>query len=320
MDISQITPAMILQWMIIGVSYTNTARYATVASYTIQVYETILCFQDEYLYIHKARWTSVKVAYFFCRYIPLFYFPVVLWAWVLDHPLSVCRKVALPLNIVLNVLALCPPAVIFIRTYAFTGRNRLVFALLFTCYAGLVALYFAVSTTKFTHLEDGMHRMFGESGCFVGNNEVSPNILDKSPQAVLTIASLIFDLLMTAIVIVHCFRFRTTFGPLGKAFIVQGLAVFIIISAVHLAVSIIYLSPARADKWYGLGVTTLILPNILACRLILALRRQVNPTATDDRRKASEGVRSAIRNLEIGGSSVVDDEDSEGDKPIEHWD
>jgi len=292
----------------------NFARYPAVAVYMIQVYETFICFGDEHLHIHKARWTSVKAAYFICRYVPLFCFPILLWKWLVNHPQSVCDN-ASAISIMMVIFYLPPPVVMILRTYAFTRRNRYILALLLTCYAAYVAILFWLATTKYKLITE-FHKLLGKAGCFTGNKSPpsgrSFNRVDAYPSLIIVICSLLFDLLMTSIMLGHFIRYRDKVGSFGKAFVRQGLVVFIIVSTLHLVLMVVYLSPNH--KYHSLGQAALIIPNVMACRLILMLKRQANPTVSEGNRLHSELVQDAIRELE----SMEDDGDADH-QPIESW-
>jgi len=155
------------------------ARYMIIVAYTIQVYDWLLCLSDEYLSIHKARWTSVKVAYLFCRYYPLCVFPMHIWAWVSNHPLSVCTKVWKPLLVLMAMCPMSAQAVFIMRTYAFAGRNKLILAFLVACWIALFVAILWIPLAKFS-LIDEFHILFGDAPCFASKDSRNG---DKNPWA-----------------------------------------------------------------------------------------------------------------------------------------
>jgi len=295
------------------------ARYVVLAAYTVHVYEWLICFVDEYLYIHKARWTSVKVAYLICRYFPLFVFPVHLWAWMGDHTVSVCAKVVKPLFPMLALFPSFAQAVFVIRTYAFTGRRKVILAFLAACWTALLITILWIYITKFTLIDDWLN-LVGPSGCFAADESASTHVAFSHPtlqaNAVYLICSFIFELLMTAMVFIHCIRYRSMRGRLGKSFVVHGLMAFVVLSALNLATAIAFLSPEPRDD--TMNIMNVLGSDLIACRLILMLRRQVNPTATTEDRKRSRLVRDAFGRLEVMENVVI--EPSDQNKVIEHWD
>jgi hypothetical protein len=294
-------------------------RYVAVAAYAIHVYEWLICFSDEYLYIHKARWTSVKAAYLICRYFPLFVWPVYLWAWVGDHTASVCAIVVKPLFPMLAFFPAFAQAVFVIRTYAFTGRSKFILAFLVACWSAILGTILWVYTTKFSLIDDWIN-LVGPSGCFAANKTASTHVAFShttlEANAVYLICSFVFELLMTAIVFFHCIRYRSMRGRLGKSFVVHGLMAFVILSATNLATAIAFLSPD--PKWDSMNIMNSLLSDLIACRLILMLRRQVNPSATIQDRKRSRLVRDAIGRLEVMENVAI--EASRQNQVIEGWD
>jgi len=300
----------------------QSARYMLVAAYALGVWEWVLCFSDEYLYVLKARWSSVKVFYLFCRYFPLTVFPFQIWAFVGNHKLSVCKKVMRPAFVLLCIFPMSAQAVFVIRTYAFTGRNKFILAFLVACWIGLCVTIFWVMITRFT-LFDEWHLFFGDSGCF-GVADKSGEVSWAHPSlignAVFHLCTFCLDTFMTVLVLIQCVRFRSLWGPLGKAFLSQGLAAYVILSVMNLVLAVAYLGPDRnLDSMANLHV---IFSDIIACRLILLLRlRAAPPTQTMEDRKNSELVRNAIGRIEAAAESeVTDDDESDHNVRIENWD
>jgi hypothetical protein len=91
---------------------------------------------------------------------------------------------------------------------------------------------------------------------------------------------------------------------------------FLVLSATSLATAIAYLSPD--PNWDSMIILHVILSDIIACRLILMLRRQVNPTPTTQDRKRSRLVRDAIGRLEVLENIAI--EASDQNQVIEGWD
>jgi len=292
------------------------ARYICVAAYTIQVYEWLICFSDEYLYVHKARWSSVKFAYLFCRYYPLIFFAVIVWAWVGNHPISLCTKVVPAILAILPLFNLSAQPVFIIRTYAFTGRNKFLLAFLLTCWLVQLGCRLWIQNTKWTFIRE-LQMMFGVTGCFITEDlggQYNPQT--SKPDASMTLTLFLFDSLMTVIVFVHCIRFRTLWGPLGKSFVVQTVMAYVMLSTLNLALLIVLFEPEY--KYDSIGIFPGPTADLIACRLILMLRRRADLNATTQIQRQSQLDQDAIDRLEA--MEDVDDEKLDPNQPIEHWD
>jgi len=295
------------------------AHYVTTAVYALQVYDWLICFGDEYLYIHKARWTSVKFAYLFCRYFPLFFFPLVLWTWVGNHPISDCTKLVPTVGILVCLFTMSAQAVFIIRTCAFTGRNKFMFAFLAACWIALLASNLWINITKWKVLVEWA-QMFGNSPCIqtddpeAGKSGVRSKAFNAN--AVLMLSTFLFDSALTMIVFIHHVRFRTMWCSLGKAFVVYGMVAYVMVSALNLVMAIVLFRPDR--QWDGLTVLHGPTHDIIACRLILMLRRRADPTS--QLAKQSQIVRDGLRRMEASALVVIDDTESDHEQAIESWD
>jgi len=299
------------------------ARSITVAAYALQVYEWLICLSDEYLYVHKGRWTTVKLAYLFCRYYPLFVFPLYIWAFVGDHTISTCNKVTRPLYGFMSLFMMSAHVVFVIRTYAFAGRNKFILAFLIACWMGLFIFVTWILSTKYKFIL-AWHEVAGDSACFGGDisraAKFVPDNTNWTWTALYSVSTTVFDSLMTAIIFFHCLRFRSTWGPLGRVIISQGLLAYIMLTVVNIAITVTYRTPD--PKWDGIGFLSLIIPEVLACRLILMLRRGAYQTATIDDKKQSKIIRDAMVRLEAAeeDTSIYDsDAASSHGQPIERW-
>jgi len=308
--------------IIMAASAIQFTRWMTVATYSLQVYEWLICFSDEYLYVHKARWTSVKLAYLICRYYPLFFFPVYLWALVGNHTTSVCAKYTKAIYILVALMPMISQAVFIIRTYAFTGRNKFVLAFLISGWMALLVFILWTLIAQYVVFLQ-MHTIFGPYyACIVEDPSLPAKAMAGEPIGIDTIgvyalASFCFDSVMTALVFIHCIRFRTTWGPLGKAFIGQGLIAYALMSSIDLVISVVLLMPDGEHD--GLAILRTPTSCIIACRLILTFRRRADPTATTQAHNMSKLVQDAIDRL-ADAEPVIDDAEGDHDGPIERWD
>lgn len=58
-------------------------------------------FENERRLIHRAPWSSVKLTYLLCRYYPLLYWIVAVWAYCLNHKPRHCKAVLKPIHALL---------------------------------------------------------------------------------------------------------------------------------------------------------------------------------------------------------------------------
>jgi hypothetical protein len=308
--------------IITGAFAVQFAQYTAVATYSLQVYEWLICFSDEYLYVHKARWTSIKVAYLICRYFPLLVFPVYLWAWVGNHSTSVCAKVVQPLYILLVFPTMAAQVVLIIRTYAFAGHNKLILVLLSSLWCAMLGAQLWKQITRWTVVVEWQD-LIGDFPCFAWDRRTTASgvgVYSRHIHAMFKLYTFLFDSLMMGIVFIHCLRYRAIWGPLAKVFVAQGLIAYVMMSALHLATTIILFNP-NSRLYDGICFLPPVLGCVIACRLILMLRRRTDPNTTTQAHEHSKAIKDAIGQLELAALTDPTTDDSESDpQPIERWD
>ncbi|KZW03061.1 hypothetical protein EXIGLDRAFT_828817 [Exidia glandulosa HHB12029] len=243
---------------LISVSNTRAAMYALV------VYDWLNCFGDELSLVKTPGVSPAKLAYLFCRYWPLATYPVGLWVDVPDHTHELCEKI-FRLPLILQVLNFTGPAlVISIRVHAFTGRSTSLSVLLTACLVIFTLYQFWVMTTQ-----AALNPQFG---CFP---------VDVGPAKHLAghfLAPLLFDCIAILIVIVHAIRtipfHLWSASTITRVFITDGVYYFVMILYLHVFNAFMSFQPDRAISGVGVPLD-LLLPSILACRLVLNLRRAV---------------------------------------------
>jgi hypothetical protein len=216
------------------------------------------------------------------------------------------------------VLPLVSQGVFVIRTYAFTGRSKFIGGFLLASWMVLLASYFWILISKYA-FTPFLHSLFGDTACIVEESEQGKTGLRYSAITVYSLATFLFDTLLTAMVFIRCIRSRTMWGPLGKAFVAQGVLAYLMLSGIDLAVAIVYLLPDQAHD----GVAILRNPAscIIACRLILMFRRRADPTASTMIRNDSQFIRVEARRVAVELAAKDSDETkSDHKEPIEHWD
>jgi len=307
--------AQVINMAIKGVAAAQLLKYVTVAAYAIPVYEWFVCLSDEYTYVHKARWTSVKFAYFLCRYFPIFVWPVYIWAWVGNNPVAVCAKVVQPLYILVIFPAMLAQVVFIIRTYAFTGRNKFVLAFLFAIWGALLGAQLWKQLSRSIAVPE-WQKLLGDFPCSARDQRGAVTGINAYIHPVMRLCTFLFDTLMMAMVVIRCFRFRSVWGPLGKAFVNQGLMAYVMLSALNLAATFVLFNPER--KLHGICFLAPNLSCVIAARLILMLRRRADPTGTTEVRNQLQDLQDAIGQLPTVEKGITFDK--EGDhQTIDRW-
>ncbi|KDQ62513.1 hypothetical protein JAAARDRAFT_462613 [Jaapia argillacea MUCL 33604] len=288
----------------IGAWTTLVGRYGITAVYAVQVYEWLIAFDEEWEHIHQRRWTSVKMAYLFCRYWPLCVFPFHMWAWLGDHEQQTCAGIVRVLYALLIPCPLAAQAVMLLRAVAFTGRNSVVLGILGFGYSILTVLQIWIFGTHFVLVEE-VFQEFGRSGCFANDKIAQEHIFIKQvalPTAGLFLAVFLFDVLSIGSIVVHYLRRRSLQIDLGKLFIEQGIAAFVVISVINILSAASYMDSTRVYMGMTLPAA-FIIPDIIACRLILTLRRRASRTEFDELQLQSLVVREAVAALEMDDRS-----------------
>ncbi|KAJ7065263.1 hypothetical protein C8F01DRAFT_737094 [Mycena amicta] len=260
----------------------NISRAAVIAVYPIIIYEWLDGLPAEVDLIYPSSWTSIKIAYFLCRYYQLVIWPLVLFAYLPNHQAHICHSLTHITTTVLLPLQLFGPAVMLMRAYAFAGRRQSVLALLLLLYMGLVCVNVWFFCINVPSLPDIVFVVLRGTGCF-------PDYSTRQSGIRLTTAlgaSSLMDFLSLAVIAIYCLRTHSTRGSLGRAFIRQGLGAFVFMLVIHALALGTYFSPQTHQNGVGLPYA-LTLSNIVACRLILDLRRKALPTETEILRRHS---------------------------------
>lgn len=266
------------------------ARYAMVAMLCLQLFEWISGMDDEIRLIHKATWTSMKSLYLLCRYYTLFLWGLVLWAYVLDHDFETCSRIVHPFHALLGPCQFFSQAVMLMRAFAFCGRDRRILALLGSCYTCLLGIDFWVFCTKVDILPQQFYVILGGTGCFP--NYGAGAMALKIGYSMLAAVSM--DMVSLVVIVVYCIKSKWNRDvSLARYFVHQGFVAFAFISLVNIATAIIFFKPPRFHTGVGLPLI-LVVSNVIACRIILQLRKQVIPSETEISRRNSLIVRHAM--------------------------
>ncbi|KAH9016918.1 hypothetical protein EDB85DRAFT_698459 [Lactarius pseudohatsudake] len=185
-----------------------------------------------------------------------------------------------------------------LRTHAFSGRNKIVLAVLSITILGLFSVILWV-----IYEHSAMSLLFfvvKRAGCFPISDQ--PNFVPFAYYYHLGMISILtasFDGLNMIIVIWYCIRERRTIGPIGQSFLRQGVLVYMFTTLLNMmTIGTTYSSRLLHDSklipWFGF-----ILPSALACRLVLMLRRIASPTETELRIEYSHMVNEALEMIAI---------------------
>ncbi|KAH9997939.1 hypothetical protein BJV77DRAFT_782642 [Russula vinacea] len=242
-------------------------RYSIGAAYTILFYEWIISLDKEVAFIYPAPWNAVKIAYLFCRYFPLAVSPFLFWGFLGNHTESVCRLYYHALYACVMPSMLSAQFILMLRSYAFSGRRRLVLVALLTSFLSLVGYVVWVVSNQLDLT--ALFRINESSGCFATSNQPVPGLLrgvGAYQLGVISVLTAFFDCLNMFVVVRHCVRERSTLGPLGESFLKQGVIVYVIMTALNAFTIGTYFSShllfQAQGSWFAY-----ILPSALSCRL-----------------------------------------------------
>ncbi|CAK5279103.1 unnamed protein product [Mycena citricolor] len=267
-------------------------RYSVVAVYCIAVCEWVEALPKEVILIWPSQWNSIKIAYFLCRYYTIVLWPIVIYAYDLNHSIQLCSRLMLVINYILLPMQCFAHAVMLMRAYGFTGRNFKALILLCTCLVGLVGVniwFFCIDVPK---LPDVVYVVLG-AGCFP---DYAADVSDL--RVGLEMAAAIFmDLVSLLVIIVYRIRKRDLQGSLSRAFLNQGLSAFAFMVVVHATAIGSYYNPRLLHNGMGLPYI-LILSNVMACRVILDLRNKARPTESEIERQHSALIEDELANYQ----------------------
>ncbi|KAF8129669.1 hypothetical protein K438DRAFT_749386 [Mycena galopus ATCC 62051] len=276
-------------------------RHGVFSVYCLALYEWMETLPTEIELIHPSRWNSIKVAYLLCRYYPLLIWPLVIYAYDGNHTAQTCSKLTRIVTSLLLPMQLFAPGVMLMRAHAFAGRNIRILAFLLVFYAALVGIDIWFFCFNVVVLPDIIYEVLGGTGCY------PDYAADKGGEhlVIAMSASLVMDMVSLSVIIIYCLRKRSTRGSLGRLFISQGLSSFTVVLLVHGIALGLYFSPQGYYNGFGLPYI-LVISNLMACRLIVDLRRKALPTETEIWRQNSFIVDQAFE----GNDLWLIDEDS----------
>ncbi|KZV97940.1 hypothetical protein EXIGLDRAFT_763983 [Exidia glandulosa HHB12029] len=268
-------------------TFARATQSEQIAVYCVLVFDWLLCMDHELNLLKTPGFSPAKAVYALCRYSALLSGAVTVWTQV-AAPLELCPRIfQLPLyftvlNVslyirVTHVLNDYSPSthkfsgaagVLIVRLYAFTGSNRRIAGFMLCCIAAVLSYQLWVVSSQIKIVE-------GPPACFP---------VDK-PKAVRALsgfflAPLLFDVTATSIFVYHGRRTNLRLSELSGAvrvFIKEGALYFIAISTINLINAVLNFQGQK--EYSGLAVPFhMIMPNVLACRLVINLRSSTHET------------------------------------------
>ncbi|KAN0128874.1 hypothetical protein V8E53_013247 [Lactarius tabidus] len=301
----------VMQLIACGLNSVVIARYSAVAAYVACFYDWIISLDQEVALVHTSPWNVVKAAYIFCRYYPLAIAPFHLWGILGDHDQRLCESYYHALYACTMPTALSAQLILMLRTYAFSGRKKMVLAILLATFFGLVGIIIWVTSKELTL--NPIFVVVNRTGCFAISDQPPLVVLASATQGsevkvpgaffhmgLISILSASFDGLNMFLVIWRCIRDRGTLGPLAQSFLKQGILVYVVMTALKTLSIGTLLSPSIFPNLTGVGPGfASVLPSALACRLVLMLRRKASPTETELRNEYSHMINEALAMIPV---------------------
>ncbi|TFK62897.1 hypothetical protein BDN72DRAFT_347539 [Pluteus cervinus] len=252
---------------------------AAPAMYTLMVYDFMLLFEEECRLIYTPGWNAVKVAYLCCRFYPMLIWPFLIWTWMGNHTFETCAQIQKLRQLLMLPMTLAPQVVMIIRAWAFTDRNRVVLFVLCLFLCSLVGCQIW-------------------AGCFNDNTTPKGRHATRRIGFILLFSSLL-DLVAVFVMFWHYLRTRHLRSPLGFILVRQAVTIFITIAVLNAIAAASFLTTVFPAILTNMGlVFVLTVPNVLACRLLVQLRKHVSPSDSKRRRDVSRVVREAFPTTE----------------------
>jgi len=275
-------------------------RYSIIAAYTILFYDWIISLDNEVELIYPAPWNAVKIAYLFCRYYPLAISPFHIWGFVGNHYGEVCEMYYHALYVCMMPTMLSAQFILMLRSYAFTGRRRLVLAALSISFFSLVGYVVWVMSKQLSLT--ALFIIRERSGCFATTNQPgfhgAVETIGAYQLGLISVLTAFFDCLNVFLVVRHCIVQRSTSGPLGQSFLKQGVFVYVMMTGLNAFTIGRYFSSHLLTQGQG-SWFAYILPSALSCRLVILLRRRVSPTETERHVQYSHMINEALEMISV---------------------
>ncbi|EJD47021.1 hypothetical protein AURDEDRAFT_184219 [Auricularia subglabra TFB-10046 SS5] len=247
-----------------GVYWIQFRSYEHIGLYALFVYEWLLCFSQEWTYLSTSGFSFAKAAYLTSRYWPLLTHPVKIWTSIGQNvsPAACERSYRIVLALqVGNFLG--TSATIIIRVHAFSGRERTITYTLCACMLCVVAYQLWVAVERAAFVTGPVcYPIDSGKGKFVAGYVAAPLAWD-CVAFILTVANAVQSGTLSTIVM--------NSSLCARIFLRDGIAYFVAIVAIHAFNTVMSFQSKTARGGIGMPLT-LLLPNLLACRLLLHLR------------------------------------------------
>ncbi|KAI0759298.1 hypothetical protein BD413DRAFT_598206 [Trametes elegans] len=230
----------------------------------IAVWDWLVCLKTEWDVIWRASWTPVKALYIFTRYWGLLAFGLNLWLFNANFTAEQCKSLHYIIVATCMWVTIGSEAILAMRTYAFLGRKLWTAILLGTMIVIEIGfmLYVAIAAIHQTVLP-----IVTRGPCTASD---APG---KHVVSGFWLAPVAFDLICTFLTLWKVTTLQTRGSHLVKLFVTEGLFYFILVAGVNI-LNAIFMFQSNANIQNINSFLSLILSQVLCCRLVLNLRAQ----------------------------------------------
>ncbi|KAH7103544.1 hypothetical protein BKA62DRAFT_695724 [Auriculariales sp. MPI-PUGE-AT-0066] len=238
-----------------------------VAAYTLFVYDWLLTLDTERQMLSQPGLAPAKLAYIFCRYWPLIFQPLTLWVQVGISNIkeSDCGNFKIPLYVTAINFA-GSASVLLVRLHAFNGQK------LWSTMSLAMAMVAIVIYTIHTGATRTKLAPFAPA-CFPTDSDPTTRWVSG-----IFLAPLLWDMSVTVVFIYYAVRSRISYSLSRGAirvFVREGLMYFFAIATVH-GINVILTWQSDITISGAFVPFSMLLPNVLACRLVINLRKAVS--------------------------------------------
>jgi len=257
-------------------------RQSAVGLYALIVYEFLLLFDDEYRLVYKSRWNAIKVLYLLCRFMPLVLWLAVVFTMVTGRSPINCTSWVYAQSCICMTLFV-PECLLLYRAWAFCGKKKPLTWLFCTGFTSYVAvLFWGYSSMMKLNTEANEE---SQRACIISLSNARHEV------GCAVFAAVVLDVMVATVMTCHYSRNRHVQGSFSKLCFFQAIVYICLMAIVHSFAIYSFLGkPNAANPSYNLA---LVLANLLTCRFILELRREVNPNTIQILEKISLAVRDA---------------------------
>ncbi|KAK2459830.1 hypothetical protein APHAL10511_008151 [Amanita phalloides] len=260
------------------------AARSAVGLYALSLYEFLLLLNDECRLIYKSQWNVIKAIYMTSRFMTLVSWPIIIFILVTDVDGNKCSAWYCAQSMIYVIMQNLPYCFLLMRTWVFSGRKRLLAWLLSIGFL----TYFAASiwsNVAFIRLGTPRYRQHCSTHLAAARREVG----------FVVYGAIGLDIIAAAVVIYYYVRDPHIRGDLGNLCFIQAITYLFIMLIINVFTT--YTNVFQPKKRSATHTMALMVPNLLACRFILGLRREVNPTTTQLSDRLSVVVNEGIENI-----------------------